>query len=235
LNSLLTRLLVGASTASVVLLSAPLPASAQDTEGLGTIIQPLVPKRQVGLPNQAPHDGGGIAVPPKRAGSSASKEGAAAGKTAAAADDGSDQAYGDWTLQCLGAGASGIPCQVMHRSLSPDKKQVIVVMSMAYFPKGEVTKLQLALPLGFSVQDGVKLDFGEGYSTTAKVSRCTAQGCLVEGNGAPEMIAAMRKGKAATVTVRTVEGSEIKLPFSLAGFAEAYDAMKSKNQAKSPS
>lgn len=209
--------------AATMCLGAPsmavLPAVAQ--EGLGTIVTPLEPQRKVGLPDQAP------AVEQTPVG----PETARPARTAQSAtpEPGTDATFADWKMECLPAAA--IPCQVVNRALSPDQKQVIMVISMAYAKKSNETQIQMALPLGFAVQAGVSIDVGESYKVVIQVSRCTAQGCLVEWAAAPDMIVAMEKGKIGSVSIQTVEGAKIGLPFSLSGFGEAYNAMKKRNEA----
>jgi invasion protein IalB len=221
--SMIKRALI-ASACLGVLSSIALPASAQD--GLGTIVSPLEPKRKVGLPDQAPANVGAPILPdsakPAKAAQPAAPEGGAKP---------GESVFADWRMECLPSGTAAIPCQVIHRALSADQKQVVMVFSIAYAKSSKETKIQMALPLGFAVQAGVSIDLGNGYVGQVEVSRCTAQGCLVDGSAAPEMVDAMEKGKAGTVSIKTVEGAKISLPFSLAGFGDAYRAMKKRNEA----
>lgn len=133
-------------------------------------------------------------------------------------------------MECM-TGQHAVPCQVVNRTLSGDKQQVVMVVSMAFVAKANETKIQMALPLGFSVQDGVTINLGEGYAGVVQVSRCTTQGCLVDGVAAPDMVEAMSKAKSGTVSIKTVEGNTVSLPFSLAGFEEANKEMRKKNAA----
>lgn len=142
----------------------------------------------------------------------------------------SEQAYGVWTLQCLTATTARPSCQIMHRLTSADGQQIALVLSMARVAKDTVA-LQMALPLGFSIQNGVKIAFGSNYSTLANVTRCTNQGCLIEGNAPPDMIAAMMQSKEGSVSVQTTQGDEFKLAVSLDGFQAAFNAMMAKDNA----
>ncbi len=179
------------------------------------------------VPAEKPTSDGGQAVAPAEGRGGLSSAGnKLPAKTAGRAV--SEKAFGDWTLQCLENNSAEPRCQVIHRSMSPDKKQVVMVMSLASIAKDK-TGLQLALPLGFAVQAGVKLGFGSKFETTAAVSRCTVQGCLVEGECPPKMISAMKDVKTGDVTVRTVEGGTIKLALSLDGFANAFRAMQERD------
>lgn len=139
-----------------------------------------------------------------------------------------EQRFGQWALQCSSDKSMNPPCQIMYRLASADGKQVAAVISMAKAAQGDVG-MQMALPLGFAVQKGVKIDFGPRFSTVASVSRCTAQGCLVEGLTPKNMLAAMLKEKSGLITVQMMEGKSINLPVQLDGFSQAYQAMSGKS------
>jgi len=87
----------------------------------------------------------------------------------------------------------------------------------------------MALPLGFAIQGGVKIGFGAKYSTVAKISRCTTQGCLVEGLCPPGMLDILMKEKSGKVSIRMMQGNAAELPVSLEGFNAAYQAMRAKD------
>jgi invasion protein IalB len=138
-----------------------------------------------------------------------------------------EEKFKDWSLQCIEGSSATPPCQIMYRLTSSNQKQVALVLSVARSPKGKIS-LQMALPLGFSISQGVDLAFGKKYSTVARVSRCTVQGCLVEGEAPAKMIDAMLHGSNGVVSVHNMEGRQIKLPISLNGFSTAFEALKGK-------
>ncbi len=139
-----------------------------------------------------------------------------------------EQKFEAWTLQCSSDKSMKPPCQITYRLTSADQKQVFMVISMARSAENKVG-MQMALPLGFSIQSGVKIGFGGKYSTTAKVSRCTTQGCLVEGLCPPGMLDALMKEKSGKVSIRMMQGNTAELPISLGGFNAAYRAMIENN------
>ncbi|MFK0165003.1 invasion associated locus B family protein [Rhizobium sp. NPDC090279] len=136
-----------------------------------------------------------------------------------------EQKFDAWTLQCTADKSMKPPCQIIYRFTSPDQKQVFLVISMARSADDKVG-MQMALPLGFAIQGGVKMGFGSKYSTMAKVSRCTTQGCLVEGLCPPEMLAVLMKEKSGKVSIRMMQGNTAELPISLGGFNAAFQAMQ---------
>jgi invasion protein IalB len=140
----------------------------------------------------------------------------------------SEQRFGQWSLQCSSDHSMNPPCQVIYRLASADQKQIATVISMAKANGGTVG-MQLALPLGFAIQGGVQIAFGPTFSMSAAVSRCTAQGCLIEGVAPENLLAAMLKEKSGQITLHMLQGNNIVLPIDLDGFASAYRAMSAKS------
>lgn len=129
--------------------------------------------------------------------------------------------FGAWVVECVQDTKLKPNCQVTHRSVSPDGKQTTLVFSLAKINDKDAV-IQLALPLGFAIQAGVQLQVGSTYSTTATVSRCTMQGCIVEGPAPAELLSAMLKEKSGKITVRSMQGESADLPLDLDGFSDAY-------------
>lgn len=138
----------------------------------------------------------------------------------------SQQTFGQWSLQCSSDKAMNPPCQVIYQLPAADRK-VATVISLARASGGAVG-MQVAVPLGFAIQGGVRLAFGKAFSMTAAVSRCTLQGCLVEGVAPANLLAAMLKETSGQISLRMLQGKDIELPVSLDGFAQAYQAMTAK-------
>ena len=125
-----------------------------------------------------------------------------------------------WVKQCATIGEAGMRCQASGRVLSPDGKQVVLVVSLAPTPDGKATAIQMAVPLGISLKAGIRIDIDGAYSTTMPASRCTPQGCIVEGSVDAAMVEAMKLKSVATITVTTMEGKEIAIKLPLAGFTD---------------
>ncbi|KQY26712.1 hypothetical protein ASD31_00420 [Rhizobium sp. Root482] len=131
--------------------------------------------------------------------------------------------FGAWELECIDDSSSLKRCQAVGRVQSSDGKQVILVMSLARNAK--TTSMQMAVPLGVAVQPGVKIEIAGAYSDTMPVSRCTAQGCLVEGTAPVKLIDAMIAKATASINVTTPEGKIIPIALPLNGFGDAYSAL----------
>lgn len=233
------------------------PAFAQDSKTLGPVLAPPTARQSegsvLGIPsNKLPPDlsgnpsgasrpaitpvtpeatGRAVARPAPEARAPAEKSPQKAQAPKKGGGEAADRkSFGDWTLECYEPAVGGIPCQVAYRVSSGNGQQVILVVSMAYMPKDKRVDMQVALPLGFALQQGVEVAIG-GYKSTLPVNRCTAQGCLVEGAAPAPMVDAMRAEKEGAVEVKTAGGEPIRLRVSLAGFADAADAMTERNKA----
>lgn len=130
-----------------------------------------------------------------------------------------------WAVQCVEQANTGKKCQISSTTLSADGKQAVLVISLAYRTDGKSVAMQMAVPLGIALKDGVKLTIEHASATTFPVSRCTPQGCLVEVIVEPALIDLMKKGKNASVSVITPEGATVPIALSLDGFSDAYAAL----------
>jgi invasion protein IalB len=134
--------------------------------------------------------------------------------------------FGGWELQCESITAANRICQVLSQVTSPDGGQIILVMSLANDVGSNVTRMQMAVPLGIALAEKVDIAVAPNYETSLAVSRCTPQGCLVEGTVAPELLTAMQGGEQAVVSVATPEGKRIPIALALQGFSAAFDALR---------
>jgi invasion protein IalB len=207
------------SFAFLVSVAATSLAQAQS----GGVFQPPEEQRRLGLPDKAaPAPEVPIApLPPKQRVPKA----APAAPSSAAAPTQSPAVTGQWTTDCETASGGGKMCQAMVRSAIGN--QVALVLSIAKVAKEGDVRMQMALPLGFSVQRDVEISIGD-FKTSMKVSRCTAQGCLIEEKVSPDFIKALSAQKAGTVRVYTVDGKsiDITLPTDDAGTTLAENFLK---------
>ncbi len=138
-----------------------------------------------------------------------------------------NEAFRNWVVECGNPAQAVKQCQIVGKTASADQKQTILVFSIASSPDKKTMLYQAALPLGISLQNKVQISIGEKFKTEIAISRCTQQGCLLEGNLDPQFLEAMKKGGDAKFTVTTPEGSQIPIVLSLEGFSEALSALSS--------
>lgn len=128
----------------------------------------------------------------------------------------------DWSLECyLNPDRTPQACQVYHRVLMNNATEIALVATFSVPPEGPGILYQISLPLGIDLTAGVTLAVDVDYSVKLPVTRCTVQGCLLEGQltGAP--FNALMTGSVSTLTVQVPGQGALPIPMSLNGFAPA--------------
>ena len=199
--------------ALVALVLACCSSHAIAQSNLGPVTRPIQLEPQLGLPEKAapPSNAVGDAVAAPRGGTPA--------PAAATAEE-------IWQSECQGEGAARI-CQALVRGTSGG--QIVMVLSLAKPAGASGVAMQMALPLGFSIERGVGVTLGD-FKSTYTVARCTAQGCLVENSDVGPLAEAIAKAEGespaptAIVTITTMEGGAVNLPIPLKGAKAAFAA-----------
>jgi len=135
----------------------------------------------------------------------------------------SKTAFSDWRVECFDPAKTQPSCQATHRVVAGDGSQVVMVFAIA--ATAETTSIQIALPLGISLEAAAQLIVGSGYQNKIEIGRCTPQGCIIEGTVSAELLAAMRREKSGLIVVENEKDEKIELPFSLLGFTDAYASL----------
>lgn len=200
--------------------SSIVSANAQVDPDLSPLIAPIQPEPRLGLPNQAPNilpvAEPPVVTSPRPATASPASTSQQQRRQAPTAPTRPEIA-GTWETECTEAGNSASGCQAVVRAVMGD--QVALVLAIAG-KKGDA-RFQMALPLGFSLKQPVTIKLGE-FEGEFMVSRCTAQGCLIEEIASTELLAALeRSTEPGDVVMMNAEGGEIILPLPQAGANEA--------------
>ena len=131
------------------------------------------------------------------------------------------KAVGDWVIECFEPNSIAQECQLYQRILMNNGSAIAMVMVVAYGPPDDTLYIQAALPLGISVANGVNVQIDDTVSLNIPISRCTQQGCLLEGEVNETLETAMRLGTQASITVLNPSEGAFVIPVSLSGFDEA--------------
>jgi invasion protein IalB len=125
---------------------------------------------------------------------------------------------GDWSLECyLNQDRTPQACQVYHRVLMDNATRIALVASFAEPAEGGGVLYQIALPLGIDLMAGVTMAVDTDYSVKVPVTRCTLQGCLLEGRLTSAPFDALMTGSTASFTVLIPGQGELAIPMSLNG------------------
>ncbi len=203
-------------TVVIVMLAsmAASPAFSQADPALGPLIAPIQPEPRLGLPSQAP-DIMPVAQPPAPVVQPRAPAAPAAAPAAQATP--SVQLGGEWVSTCVEEADAERRCQAVVRGQLGEQTALVVALARV----DDQTLMQVALPLGFSVERPVAIGVAS-YSADFRVSRCTAQGCLIEGPISAEFIEALQAASSpGTVRMSNIDGTPIELPLPVTGASGA--------------
>ncbi len=169
---------------------------------------------------------------------SSGSEGSAAG-AASALDPGSatlstDPAnlervtHGAWEVACaangqcamaqIGNDASGTPVLEMVIRKLPEPLEV--------GDRTAIAVLDVVTPLGVVLTEGLGLTIDSGRTEAAPFQICTEQGCLVREPIDADLIARLKRGANAKVSMVAANQGIVESSLSLSGFTRAYDTVK---------
>lgn len=137
---------------------------------------------------------------------------------------------GEWEVECFEPKINGLSCQIVQKLVATDSNKLVLIVSIAFDPTSKKHLMQVALPLNFMLKPGVEIAIGD-QRTVAQVDRCSAEGCFIEGVAGDDLVTAMSKGAKADVKFLASAEKRLVIPFSLSGFAQAYEKMKARNAA----
>ena len=150
--------------------------------------------------------------------------------TAAPGPDRLTETYRDWTLRCgtpqnapAGTPRSCEMVQELSRQAGGQQQRVLAIfVARAEDSGGQITMIT---PLGLALPAGVVLSVGDRVSVEIAYATCRPIGCISGSRLDGELLSAFIAGTAATVRVRTLDGQDVALDFSLNGFTAAWNRL----------
>jgi invasion protein IalB len=132
--------------------------------------------------------------------------------------------YGDWTVRCF-PGNSPTPCQMVQLRIVEKTKQRILGVLLAYMPARDANLMEISVPLGVNLQNGLVLSTDTYKSGVLKFTRCDQQGCYVEGAVGADVLGSLARATKGEVQIISMNGKRYNLVFSMKGFTDARSAL----------
>jgi invasion protein IalB len=140
--------------------------------------------------------------------------------------------FGEFIVRCA-QGKSVAPCDLYEERGDKNSGQRLIGFSIGYMPSAARYIMQIAVPLGVSIEKGVVVTGGSFTSPTLPFRRCDQGGCYVEAAVDKSLIDAFAKlGDDAKIKVAADGGKLYDFTFSFNGFSAAHDDMVAENKAK---
>ncbi len=139
--------------------------------------------------------------------------------------------FGDWTVRCYPV-TSPSPCEMIELRVAKKSGQRILGFLIAYVPARDSHVVQISVPLGVALANGLMIDSDTYKSPVLKFRRCDQLGCYVEAAMGNDVVGTLGRASKAQVVVVSVDGKRYNLVFSLNGFAQAHQALVDLTKAK---
>jgi invasion protein IalB len=135
-------------------------------------------------------------------------------------------AYGSWRVACPAANQAKLNCEMVQDVLDSQSHQEIVRIAIGNMPNGK-SALDMVLPLGVALQQGVAVQMGTDPARTAPYRTCTEQGCIVDLPIDAKLQASLESGKDGKLVFEGANDNKpIAIPISLTGFNDAQHAYR---------
>lgn len=132
---------------------------------------------------------------------------------------------GDWTLECGTVPKSGARlCYMVQFSKVPQSPRPIVT-AVLQPSKGKNPVFQVIAPLSVWLRPGVEISIDGGAKTNLGFEYCLRDGCYALMPMSQGFIDALKKGKAATLVLRSINRKSIGVKVSLSGFTKSLNGI----------
>jgi invasion protein IalB len=132
--------------------------------------------------------------------------------------------YDAWLVRCQAAGEK-VGCGMTQQILDQGSRQAVLQLHLARAPKGDGHQLVAVLPLGVSVPQGILIQIGETKRNVA-FTQCLPGGCVAPLPVDAAFLDILKTGRDGRVGVVGRGGKTVAVPFSLKGFAPAFEKME---------
>lgn len=139
--------------------------------------------------------------------------------------------FGDWTVRCYPI-KSPTPCEMLELRVAKKTGQRVLGVTLAYMAARDAHIVQIAVPLGVSIANGLILESDTYKSPVIKFRRCDQGGCYVEAAMGNDIISSLSRATKAQAVVVAANGKRFNLVFSLKGFNEAHASLVELSKAK---
>lgn len=114
-------------------------------------------------------------------------------------------------------------CETYWRYTVPETGQRVAEFAVGYPKDAKAARGVMVLPLGILLTDDVQMQIDNGQAFKFKVRYCTDNGCLAYLNINKELLGMLRNGTLAVVSLKNMQGQNVRIEIPLAGFAKKYD------------
>ncbi len=136
-----------------------------------------------------------------------------------------EEVFGDWAKVCQDAPDGGRQCIAVHNAAPAEGTPRILHISLIKIPEAQRPLLQLSVPLGVWLPQGLSLSVDGSKAVAIPLQICIGNACQVQFEMPDEMLNTFRNGLQGNVKMFNAAGQEVNSPFSLKGFTAALGSL----------
>ena len=141
------------------------------------------------------------------------------------------KAFKDWQTACEKPPAKEgqeveEQCYIFQNISMKDTKKRLLLIAIGYVGGDGKPAAIMTLPLGILLPPGVGFTVGDSKPQQVPVRQCIPNGCRAVLQLSDALIANMKKGTQAQVTLHDMSGRPIGVPVSLLGFTAGFNSLK---------
>lgn len=136
---------------------------------------------------------------------------------------------GAWEVACPPEGVNCAMAQVGNDASGTPVLEMVVRKLEEPLEVGERTAiavLDVITPLGVVLTEGLSVQIDGGQQESAPFQICTEQGCLVREPIDDGLVARLKRGNSAVISVIAANQGEVKATLSLSGFTKAFTGLQ---------
>lgn len=134
------------------------------------------------------------------------------------------EAFDDWILACAEGSDGKKSCAISQTLSNTQTRQLIGSLSIGKDKVGKVI-VNLQTPLGFAVNEGIKLVIDTQPGIALPVRTCLANGCLGILELDQDLLAKLQKATQLSMTIQSLQATPVAVKFSAKGLGKAIDQL----------
>jgi invasion protein IalB len=131
--------------------------------------------------------------------------------------------YQDWRLGCPEMKTPAVPCELDQDVLDARTRSPLVHLAIGTSPAGRV--LAITVPHGVLLPPGMALLLGTAPAKALSYNYCDQSGCIAALPMDDTLEKTLRSADKGQVTIASLQGKPLGIPFSLKGVKEGLDAL----------
>lgn len=130
-----------------------------------------------------------------------------------------------WTVTCVSSGRA-VPanCAMEQRLFAKETGRLLSVAAVSVLGATRQPVLWLQLPNGLALQESVTLTIDSEPARPLAVQSCDERSCTISLAVTPDLLAALKKGRAMTIKALSAAREPLAFPHMLNDFAASYEA-----------